>query len=156
METLWRWVIGSVVSLIIGQFVTRTFVDRVRSHFKISEQWIATNFDFGLPNLPCYLTGTLERVFFTILIAFDVSGVSTGMMTWLLIKVVSNWNLIYPQNRGSIKGHDSDEDQSDKDQRYKAQLRRFAYSGLLGTLMSMLFALIGGLICRGAIWWWPC
>jgi len=44
-------------------------------------------FDFGPPNLSRCSTGTLELVFFQVLIAFDVSGVSTKMMTYLFIEL---------------------------------------------------------------------
>jgi hypothetical protein len=71
--------------------------------------------------------------------AFYVPGVATGMMTWLLIKAVSNWTLLYPLTKP--------EDENENKRR--AKLRTLTYSTLLGSLMSLLFAVIGGLICKG-------
>lgn len=154
METFSRWTIGLVVSLLIGHFVTGEFVDLVRSHYRIDEKWIDENFDYGLPNLPRWVIGPLERLFFTLLVAFNVSGVATGMMIWLLVKMVSNWNLLIPPLVGENRNLKTDEEKKrEKEQdMHRAMLRRYTWSGFLGTLMSLLFALLGGLICGGLIW----
>jgi hypothetical protein len=79
-------------------------------------------------------------------------------MTWLLIKMVSNWNRINPRGRPVIEPTAEFAKQVLKaKQQYEtpeqeAKLRIYAVSSLLGSLVSMLFALFGGLICRGQIW----
>ena len=34
----------------------------------------------------------VERAFFTVVVAVDVSGAATAMMGWLTVKRVSHWN----------------------------------------------------------------
>jgi hypothetical protein len=72
------------------------------------------------------LIGTLERLFFTLIIAFDVTAAAVAMVAWLALKMATNWNR-------PNASHTPTE----------------ALTGLLGGLISMLFALIGGLICKG-------
>jgi len=68
------------------------------------------------------VTGIIERVFFTVVVAFDVSGTATAMMGWIAIKMAAVWNVSQP--------------------------RAATIFTALGGLMSMFFALTGGLICR--------
>jgi hypothetical protein len=53
------------------------------------------------------------------------------MVGWLALKMATNWN--HP------------------DWKQKPSARSFAFSALLGGLVSMLFALIGGLVCAGTL-----
>jgi hypothetical protein len=77
------------------------------------------------------LIGVLERLFFTILVAFEVSGVASGLTTWIVVKMVSGWN--------RYAGGD------------ETWRRMLAFNGLINTLVSLLFAIIGGLIANGTI-----
>ena len=113
MEISLYWVISLGFSLIAGHYGTNEFVKRVRSHYEISKKWIEENFDFKLPTLPQAATGMLERLFFTILIAYNVSGVATAMMTYLLVKAVSHWNLLLSDK----------EEKSYEEKQHKARLR---------------------------------
>jgi hypothetical protein len=74
-----------------------------------------------------WLTGIVERAFFTVVLAFDVSGASTAMMAWLTVKMLPNWNRTTADPPG-------------------------AFTALLAGLVSLFFALVGGLICRTARW----
>ena len=147
METLLRWVIGFVFSLVIGHLLTKKFVNDLRLYLKFDMSGI----NVAEPKIPAWLMGTLERLLFTILIAFDVSTVSAGIMGWLAIKMATDWNRVKifygDPGSGSIPASLKFKEE--------AKLRTLAVSGLLGTLVSMIFALIGGLICKKAIWWWP-
>ena len=82
--------------------------------------------------MPHSLIGLVERLFFTIVIAFDVSGAAIAMVGWIAVKLIPNWELFV---------------------RHGATNKPLAFSSLLGSLCSMFFALLGGLICRGSIWW---
>jgi hypothetical protein len=160
MENLLRWSIGFLVSLVIAHFATKNFLGALNSHLGYNEQWVRSNIDFNQPRIPAWLMGTLERLFFTILVAFDVSAVSAGIMGWLAIKMGTNWNRINPRRQkdswipsaGSTTTPEEHQQQQTAQQ--EAMLRMYALASLLGSLVSMLFALIGGLICSGRIWWW--
>lgn len=78
------------------------------------------------PRIPPTLVGLIERLFFTILIGAEISGGGVAMATWIFVKMATNWNGFKDDRAGAI-------------------------SGLLGSLISMFFALIGGLICRGRL-----
>jgi hypothetical protein len=73
----------------------------------------------------------VERLFFTVLVGLEVPGAPAAMIGWLALKLATDWN--HP------------------DWKEKAAAREFAASALLGGLVSMLFALIGGLICAGKL-----
>jgi hypothetical protein len=157
METLLRWGIGFFVSLIIGQFVTRKFVGWQDRYLGFHPQWIRENIDCNQRVIRPWLLGTLERLFFTLLVGFDVPAVSAGIMTWLLIKTVTNWTRINPTRRGFIGDREAlvnlpqGAAQERDTLQQEAKLRIYAVKSLLGSLVSMLFALLGGLICKGAI-----
>jgi hypothetical protein len=82
--------------------------------------------------VPALITGVVERLFFTVLYGIipDPTGVPTLMFTWIAAKVAANW------------GHIS---------RLSHPLTTtFTIRALLAGLLSMLAALIGGVIVRGA------
>jgi hypothetical protein len=82
-------------------------------------------------DIPNWVIGLFERTFFTILVASNISGTSLAMIAWIALKMLSHWNMMSKE-------------------RENITIRSLALSGLIGNLLSMLFALIGGLICRGA------
>ena len=88
--------------------------------------------------MPPWFVGLVERsIFFLFVAAYDVPGITVSMMVWLGIKMAANWN-----RPGLTSSDDSD-----------AEARRAcgAIAAAVLGLMSMGFALVGGLICRGAI-----
>lgn len=87
----------------------------------------------AVPRVPSWLTGAVERFFFTLLVAYDVSGTGPAMVGWLALKFATNWN--HP------------------DWAKYPQARPFAFSALLAGLLSMLFALLGGRMARGKPLW---
>ena len=112
---LFRWALGLSVALILGAVVTNIFVTRLRARIGANES--------GLTGVSPSLTGLIERLFFTVIVAFDISGTATAMMGWLGVKMASNWNRTALPDPG-------------------------AFSALLGGLVSLFFALVGGLVCR--------
>ena len=126
-----NWTLGLLTSLLIGYVVTSLFVffmrfrlDRLRTERGITEPapW------HGVHDIPPWLMGGLERLFFTIAVAFNVPGAVTAMMAWLGLKMVTDWN-----RPGGVSRDPAE-----------------AMSGLLGGLVSMFFAMVGGLICKGS------
>ena len=74
------------------------------------------------------ILGTVERIFFTLAVTFSVGGAIVGMMAWISMKMITNrhWQ------RKPVKSRDR------------------SLCSLLSSMVSMSFALIGGLFCR-----WP-
>ena len=76
--------------------------------------------------VPPWITGTVERLFFTFLVGFDIPGVAPTMMGWIGVKIAVTW--------------------MDEDRKKHGGTR--AYTGLLGSVASLFLAFIGGLIFR--------
>jgi len=119
-----EWTIGLLFSLVVGGIVTWLFLKVLRLWLGIPPK---PRLFGGGKGVPPWLTGTVERLFFTVLIGLEVSGVPTAMIGWLALKMATNWN--HP------------------DWKEKSNARTFALSALLGGLVSMFFALLGGLVC---------
>jgi hypothetical protein len=117
-EVIARWSLGLAVSLVVGGIVTHLFVRCLRRRINTVNS--------EATGVSPWLTGMIERLFFTVVVAFDVSGTATAMMGWLAVKMASNWNRL-----GVVDPPG-------------------AFSALLAGLVSLLFALVGGLICRAS------
>lgn len=132
MFLLWG-VAGLVVSLLLGEWLTRKSVDCIREKIKERAKEIDKICDdqyeasCGLPYFSPRITGTIERLFFTILVAFDVSGTATAMVVWISVKMATDWLVVLKDGK-------------------EAWQRQLAFSALLGSMISLFFALIGGLI----------
>lgn len=126
-STFTLWGMGLAIALVFGQLFTWIF-------FKILRNWMGTP-DKSPPALtkrvPPWLTGTIERLFFTTLVGANIDGFPTAMMAWLALKLASNWN------HSDVEGH--------------PDARAFAISALLAGIVSMLCALLGGLIIAGKL-----
>jgi len=118
------WVLGLGFSLIAGHFAVELFLAQLRKYMGLSDKPPLLKSYKGTPP---WLTGGLERTFFTFLVAFNVSGTPAAMIGWLALKLATNWN--HP------------------DYKDRPEARAFAFSGLLAGLLSMLFAVLGGQIC---------
>jgi hypothetical protein len=135
------WVLGSVVALLLGHMWTVTVLNLIRNYIygqtlRRQEQ-IAPIYIDSLA-LPGWTVGTIERVFFGALVAFDISATAAGMVTWILVKMATDWHRILgagQQNAGPA------------DPMYGP--RSLAFGSLLGSMISLFFALIGGMVCRG-------
>jgi hypothetical protein len=119
-----QWMIGLFVSVVIGQIVIWPSLEFLR-------YWRGIQKPKGV-NVPSSLTGILERLVFTFVIGIGQlpSDILTAMFAWLALKMAANWN--------------RDQQPSDSNNRAAG-----AISALLAGLVSMLFAFIGGLLCRG-------
>lgn len=81
-------------------------------------------------------TGLVESVFFCFAVAINLTGAVGAMMAWTAIKAQAHWNL--------FTGFGEHKPKSDTRRTYKA---------LLGSLVSLFFATIGGLLCADAPLW---
>jgi hypothetical protein len=120
--------LGFFISCVIGHYVVKHFLGHLRQCMGLRSRtdtlamWIAAPLT---TRTPAALTGFVERVFFTILVASNVSDILTGMIGWLALKLGANW-------------------QSRKDEIDEEVRTNYAFSALLAGLVSMLMAYLGG------------
>jgi hypothetical protein len=118
------------ISLVAGQAVTWGFVWCLRWRLERLHPDSGDRVPWRDPqDVPPWLTGSLERFFFTVAVAFNVSGYVVAMIAWTALKMATDWNR--PQGASHNPAG--------------------AWTALLGGLMSMFFALLGGLVCGGLI-----
>ena len=122
---IFRWVFGLLVALFFGGIVTQFYARKVRKlvgdedpHYRIS--------------IPIAL-GVAENLFFTMGVAFDLSGVMVAMVTWMAAKMAAHWGKESQETR--VKN-----------------IETVRFMVLMGTMISLLFSMIGGLICSGKLW----
>jgi hypothetical protein len=125
VETFIRWIVGLFVALALGGVMTGWFLSSLRSYLNIARP--------SGRDVPNWLIGVSERLFFALVIAFNVSGAAVAMMVWIVLKIIPNWELHV---------------------RHGTANKPLTWSSILASLCSMFFALLGGLIIRGAIWHW--
>ena len=130
-----NWLAGLIFSLGFGHVGTVLFLKYLRSYMKLG---VKPGTQSDHKEIPPWLMGTCERFIFTMAVAFGLSGTVVGMMAWLGLKMATYWN------RPGF-APDKEEEQFKR--------IRFALSAALAGLISMTFALIGGLICNGEIPW---
>lgn len=121
-----QWALGLVIAAAGGHFATRYFLDRLRKEMNIGDKPIFEE-DSEWRRVTPWVTGVVERIFFAVAIAINLSGTVGAMVGWLALKLATNWN--HP------------------DWKTEPKARSFAFSALLGGLVSMLFAVIGGVVC---------
>jgi len=128
-------VAGLVVSLVLGEWLTRKSVDYIREEMKErgNEIDIISDYQykafFGLLYFSSRITGTIERLVFTILVAFDAFGLAIALAVWIGVKVTTDWLAFLKDGK-------------------EAWQRQLPLSPLLGSMISLSFAFIRGLICR--------
>lgn len=120
-KTIVFWILGLYISLFLGGFFTTLFR---RYIMKANGQN-----DTGEPekiNDRAWIFGSLERLFFTLAAAISVGGAVIAMMIWVGMKMITLgfW-------------------QQNAEPSTKAAMNYLTIS-----LVSMVFALIGGLFCR--------
>jgi hypothetical protein len=119
-----KWTVGIVLSVVVGGFVTSFFLALLR--------WsVAAKKPEGTKGVPAWLTGAIERAFFTVVIGLGYSEVLAAMIAWLGVKLAANWKARLREPDGRV----------------------FAISAVLAGLVSMLFAYMGGLVVSGVLTW---
>ena len=116
------------MSCFLGHFIVKRFLEFLSQKLQLPKD---RNPIPGTPTIrtPSFITGNLERLFFTIAVAADIPAFLPAMITWLGLKLVANWQL-----REDI------ENQRDK--------ANYKVSVLLAGFLSMLISLVIGLVMR--------
>ena len=144
-----RWFIGLyVVSLLLGHLLSSWVLRWLRRKEKIGmimrltkqgrEEWEnlqLTGRWFGL----------LERSIFTIMVVLTgINGALAVMIAWIGAKMILNWKHTFEWSL-ERKPCDYEEDA------WSLKVHMFARTSLLGNLISIFFASLGGLICAGKL-----
>ena len=120
-----NWVVGLIVSLVLGGVITELFVQLMRKLLSVQKSSPNTK------RFPSWLTGAMERLFFTVLLGLNAAGIAPAMMAWLALKMATNWNR--------------------SDEKEKPETRTLGFIALVAGLISMGFAYIGGSFANGTI-----
>jgi hypothetical protein len=128
--SLVRWIIGLGVSLGIGALVTGKLVEWLRAPIEreVAEREKPLDIKRERLTIDNWLVGLIERPFFTVLVASEVSGTAVAILGWIALKMVFDWGVISWKEGDRL-------------------VRSYLFTALIGNLSSMFFALIGGLIC---------
>ncbi|MBU8933552.1 MAG: hypothetical protein KOO62_06055 [candidate division Zixibacteria bacterium] len=132
------WIVGLLIALLLGK-LTGLILKRIRKSLACGDPQMCDYYNdnpVAAPRKGWYMGSTFgkdsnalwERAFFVIVVAFDVGGAAVAMVAWTAAKGF----LSHPKGNR---------------QPAVIELNRCT-TGILGSLISMLFALIGGLICR--------
>lgn len=111
---------GFAISLGVAPFVVPWIVEWLRED--LGDEGTMPGED-----LSGWKVGTFERAFFTLGIAAGMPGVLTAMILWIAAKMAAHWG------DRTEKVHD---------------LEALRLTALMGSLVSMMFALIGGGVVR--------
>ena len=119
------------IFLVGGQIVTWAFLWAAR-------RWLGATEITDKSLVPGWVTGIVERLFVAFLVFDQANGIPAGMMAWLALKFVTNWN------------HRSSEVEGILPERVQERLnvRTNASLALLAGLISLGFAYWGGIVCR--------
>lgn len=121
--------IGLIASLVGGGVLALLFIKIMHWWLQIPKENDETK---NIRAVPSWITGVIERLFFTFLVYFEFSGIPAAMLIWLTLKMVTEWNS--PLRKGT--------DTKDP---------RLALTALLAGIISLGFAAYGGLIASGEI-----
>ncbi len=70
----WRWFVGLGISLVLSHFIIDWGLESLRLYVTGKPTLV------GDPGAPAWLVGFIERLFFTLVIAFNVSGGAVAMI----------------------------------------------------------------------------
>ncbi len=85
MGTISSWSAGLMFSLLIGHFVVGALLNFLRKDIKKEEREKDSI-------IPILVLGPVERLFFSVAVAFNISGIATAMIAWIAAKMVAYWN----------------------------------------------------------------
>lgn len=128
-----RWGVGFAFAVGVGFLGVRRFLRQLRKYIGYNPPDVAPD----TPGVPDWLVGVMERSFFTVAVGMNIQGYLIAMGAWLALKMASNWHLQYVED----------------DPAERARKIRYGMTALVAGLLSMAFALAGGLVASNQ--WWP-
>lgn len=123
---------GLFVSLVLGTIFAPLFQ---WGYVRIQRRH-APDIEYRFIDVSAVIVGLLERLFFTLAVAYEVSGAVIAMIAWLTVKLLTHRNSPLWNTRGL------------ENEERKA-LMYGAYAALIAGFVSMSFALVGGLVWAG-------
>lgn len=102
--------------------------------------------EFLIRPIPGWFLGLFERSLFTFLVALKMPAVFHGILAWIALKVAFTWKKAY---RGPRPDPDGPEPTKLQEWTHTERLLMFQRSSILATIVSLVFACLGGLVCRG-------
>ena len=121
------WFSGLIlISIVIGSLGSALYFWILAVCFGRVEEAYDKDGDYWITGV---LTGVIERIFFTCIIASGISGAAISMIAWITIKAQLHFK-VFTDESGDV---------------------RRLYLALLGSIGSLLFALAGGMIWKNEI-----
>lgn len=130
--------LGLFISLVIGAIVTSLFL-------RITRWWVdkkakqdnqeATELIKKKLYISGFILGLIERPLITVLIAYNISGVAGGIFTYIALKMAIDWIPLLQKEKDNMNFGS----------------RSYVFCSLVGNLLSILFAVLGGLVWKGDI-----
>lgn len=135
IDLVLRWQAGLFVSIVGGLCAAGGFVSFWQNAIKQAAKQRGEEFDPSeyFTDFPRRYGGIIERTIFTVWTAFGGVGVFPAMITWIIVKSLTNWQ-VWTKDRNT------------------KTLRSLFAVGVYGSLISLFFAYLGGLVCRGILW----
>jgi len=126
--------VGVIFGILVGGVVAELFVLALRRDTTVKRPGRP---DYGSgKRVDPRLTGLIERLFFLFVVAYGVNGAGTAMIGLIAAKMVANWNTAEARLLGPYSPR---------------EILNFRFTALLGGLVAMLFAMLGGLIYNDTI-----
>ena len=122
---------GVIFSLLVGAAVVPAFQRVLEFRVRLARRNERNR-------VPPSLTGHIERLLFTLIVAFDISGAAPAMITWVGVKMAANWN-----------SKEALEEAGVEPTAREVLNRRF--SAILTGAVSLVVAVIGGVIAQRKI-----
>jgi len=128
--------IGLLFSIFIGGIFIRLALTKIKNKILEKAEENKEEVLEGYLNelyIPGKNLGYWERFIFTILVGIDISGIAVGMFSYITLKMLIDWLNLIARKKDYIK---------------QKAVRSLIFRSLIGSLLSMFFAAIGGIICQ--------
>jgi len=136
MFVLFLLFFGGIAAEASREFIRNRYIKR--ESISDSELKVFKNF-FEKPGLKVEI-GYIERLFFTICVAFDLSGVVIAIIGWVTLKMFYIWAPAFETLKEQKAGQEKE--------KTIRLFSEFAMSSVLASIVSITFALIAGLFCQ--------
>lgn len=162
------WVVhGSTVALLLGHLGVTSFLKFIRKRIyqktKERKEKVDDVYTESLA-VPATVVGVIERIFFGVLVAFNIQAAGAAIGLWIVVKMATDWQRLLQEDKHKggplitvcVTELDAAKRLADQmpfvlESKNKIGPRSLAWASLLAGVISLLFAVIGGLICQKAL-----